>query len=91
MGDVLNTLTFEELDAMREAAKPKAKHCLTCDKEVRMKPGQLFCSPACRVRYAREQARVQYEALMKERQAWTEEREALVREVQELRKQLATR
>lgn len=91
MPNILNELTNLEIEAIRLARKKEDRNCLACDKAVKMKAGQNFCSPACRVRWSREQARILYEQLVKEKENWLREREELVKEIAELKRAFSGR
>ena len=69
-------------------SQPVIKACLWCGKESKMRASQLFCTPAHKAAYAREAARLQYEKLLRERQAWLVEREGYIKEIEDLRAQL---
>jgi len=90
MGDILNNLTPEELILIKEraASKREERHCLNCDKVYSMRKDQRFCCAACRTAFARHYAEVQHDLLIEEKRRWLIEREALIHEISELRRQL---
>ncbi len=90
MGDILNNLTPEELALIKEraASKREERHCLNCDKVIPMRKDQRFCCAACRATFANNYAAVQHDLLLAEKALWLREREALIHEIAELRRQL---
>lgn len=88
----LNDLTREQIQSLRaeiEARKGKEdKHCLWCEAKRLMRADQKFCSASCRAQYAQAAARVQYELLCREKEAWLLEREGYVKEIAALRMRL---
>ena len=91
MPDVLNTLTKAELETIKLRSVKEKRHCAFCDKAILMRPDQLFCSASCRAKYAQAAARLAYERLVQEKDAWARERAALVKEVARLREELRKR
>lgn len=90
--NILNSLTKEEIAEIRATIDQKKKKtkrcCLQCGREHLMKTHQKFCSNACRAAAHREQTEILHELLVKERGQWALEREDLLREIRELRKQV---
>lgn len=86
--NILNDYTAAEIAAAREkaGAKRAIRPCLWCEKSVSMRHDQHFCSSSCRAAYARAAAEIEKERAWLEKAQWRVEREALVREIQRLRK-----
>ena len=86
--NILNDYTAAEIAAAREkaGAKRAIRPCLWCEKSVSMRHDQHFCSSSCRAAYARAAAEIEKERAWLEKAQWRAEREALVREIQRLRK-----
>lgn len=86
---ILNDFTRAQLDEARarilEAKQPRAINCAWCDKPIKARAGQRFCCAVCRVAYSDNAARIEYEALLAERNRWALERLELIREITRLR------
>jgi hypothetical protein len=90
MGDILNDLTNAQLSALRERALNKTveRACLWCGKITPMRKDQRFCCPAHRAAFSRASAELLHAELVLERSRWQREREELLREIADLRRQL---
>lgn len=88
----LRDYTMSELAAMKEQTKARQQReeraCAWCDKVKVMRADQRFCGASCRVAYSQAAARIQYERVLRERDAWQLERQALIREIADLKRQL---
>jgi hypothetical protein len=84
---ILNDFTAAEIQEARArlGTKRTERPCLWCEKTKLMRSDQNFCSPSCRAAYARAAAQVVYERLLREKEMWLLEREALIKEIAELR------
>ena len=92
MGDILNSITKAEMEAIRlRVARKRDRHeraCAWCDKPAMMLADQKFCCAACRTKYSQAAATIEHERLVHAEQCWHEERAALVQEIADLRRQL---
>jgi len=93
MGDILNDLTTEQLAAIRERALNKLteRACVWCGKIQPMRADQRFCCPAHRAALSRASTGLIHDELILERRQWHIDRDELLREIADLRRQLAER
>ena len=90
--EMINELSRMEIEQLRNRAnrtKKETRNCLWCDKEKEMRSDQKFCSPRCKTAYSMGAARVRYERLLAAERLWEQERTDFVKEVRELKKEIA--
>lgn len=85
----LNDLTREEIANIRRAKERVLTHCKWCDKELRARPDQKFCSSKCRTASYHAVAAQVREIQLRAEESWLQERANLVREISELRTEVA--
>lgn len=88
MPNKLNDLTTVAIADVYKKLVKKEQACLWCGEVGLMKKNQQFCATRCRTNYHNAVARLNYEKLVTEQQAWRVERDELIREISDLRRQL---
>ena len=87
----IENITQEDIKRIREASRNvnrEIRNCLWCDKQVNMRADQKFCCSKCKTAYAMASARVRYDRLLIAQRDWELERDAFVKEIVELKKEL---
>lgn len=91
---ILNTLTAEEITEYRLAAERskqgRGSHpgiCLWCEREFVGRADKVFCSAGCKAKYHKAAVEIEVQRLATRVRVLEAEREELVREIAELRRE----